>query len=179
MGEGWETARRRDDGNDWFEVALATEGAVQQVEVDTSYFIGNAPGEIRLSGRRGSGEWVDLITRCPARADTRHRFLLDEQVSVDTLRLDIYPDGGLARFRAVGIPTPAGRAALFARWFDRLPETQARDTVRTFLTADESWARLLVAARPLADAAGVAQALAEAAAQGPSPAEPRVRALLG
>ena len=61
MGEGWETARRRDDGNDWFEVALATEGTVQQVEVDTSYFIGNAPGEIRVSGRRGTGEWVDLL----------------------------------------------------------------------------------------------------------------------
>jgi allantoicase len=179
MGEGWETARRRDDGNDWFEVALATEGVVEQVEVDTSYFIGNAPGELRLQGRRGLGDWVDLISRCPARADTRHRCVLGERVSVDTLRLDIYPDGGLARLRAVGTPTPEGRAASFARWFDRLPEPQAHDTVRRFLAADESWTRLLVARRPLTDAAGVADALAKAAAGGPPPDEARVRALFG
>jgi allantoicase len=26
MGEGWETARRRDDGNDWVELRLAGAG---------------------------------------------------------------------------------------------------------------------------------------------------------
>ena len=36
MGEGWETARRRDDGNDWVEVALAGPGVVRLVELDTS-----------------------------------------------------------------------------------------------------------------------------------------------
>ena len=44
MGEGWETARRRDAGNDWVEVALACEGVVTLAELDTSYFLGNAPG---------------------------------------------------------------------------------------------------------------------------------------
>ena len=37
MGEGWETARRRDDGNDWVEVALATEGVIAVAELDTSW----------------------------------------------------------------------------------------------------------------------------------------------
>ncbi|MET0740037.1 MAG: allantoicase [Candidatus Nanopelagicales bacterium] len=179
MGEGWETARRRDDGNDWFEVVLATEGVVQQVEVDTSHFIGNAPGEVRLRGRRRAGEWVEIIARCPAGVDTRHRFVVTDQVPVDTLRLDIYPDGGLARLRTLGTPTPEGRAALFARWCDRLSETQALVALRAFLDADQSWARLLVAARPLTDAAGVAAAVAKAAAGGPSPDEQRLRGLFG
>jgi allantoicase len=122
---------------------------------------------------------VDLIPRSPTRADTRHRFVVTGQVPVDIVRLDIYPDGGLARLRAVGIPTPPGRAALFARWFDRLSETQAGATVRSFLAADRSWADLLVAARPLTDAAGVAAGLARAAAGAPSPDAQRIRGLLG
>ena len=44
MGEGWETARRRDSGNDWVELGLAGPGVVRMAELDTSYFVGNAPG---------------------------------------------------------------------------------------------------------------------------------------
>ena len=44
MGDGWETARRRDDGNDWVEVRLACAGRIDVAELDTSCFIGNAPG---------------------------------------------------------------------------------------------------------------------------------------
>ena len=44
MGEGWETSRRRDEENDWVEFALAGPVVVQLVELDTSYFLGNAPG---------------------------------------------------------------------------------------------------------------------------------------
>ena len=47
MGDGWETARRRDDGNDWVRVRLAGEGMVRLAEIDTSYFIGNSPGRPR------------------------------------------------------------------------------------------------------------------------------------
>jgi allantoicase len=43
MGEGWETSRRRDSGNDWVQVHLAGQ-AVLAAELDTSYFIGNAQG---------------------------------------------------------------------------------------------------------------------------------------
>ena len=44
MGEGWETSRRRDSGNDWVQVHLAGRGVLNAVELDTSYFVGNAPG---------------------------------------------------------------------------------------------------------------------------------------
>jgi allantoicase len=53
MGEGWETSRRRDAGNDWVQLKLAGQGSLNAVELDTSYFIGNAPGSARLSGRDG------------------------------------------------------------------------------------------------------------------------------
>ena len=42
------------------------------------------------------------------------------------MRLDIYPDGGMARLRLWGRLSPAGREALVARWYDALPGGFAR-----------------------------------------------------
>lgn len=102
MGDGWETARRRDDGNDWVRIRLAGPGVVRMAELDTSYFIGNSPGAARLSGLRDDGEWVELLPRTELLADTRHRFPVDSVAVIAEARLDIYPDGGLARLRLFG-----------------------------------------------------------------------------
>jgi allantoicase len=40
---------------------------------------------------------------------------------VTDLRLDVYPDGGMARLRLWGTPTAAGRSRLGRTWFDTLP----------------------------------------------------------
>ena len=77
MGEGWETARRRDPGNDWVEVALACEGVVTLAELDTSYFLGNAPGTASLTGRRRRTARCRCCPRTRLQPDTRHRFVLD------------------------------------------------------------------------------------------------------
>jgi allantoicase len=102
MGDGWETARRRDDANDWVHIRLAGRGRVRLAEIDTSYFIGNSPRAAALRGRTADGEWVELLPRTKLLPDTRHRFLIDEQTPVSEARLDIYPDGGLARLRMFG-----------------------------------------------------------------------------
>ena len=117
MGEGWETARRRDDGNDWVEVRLAARGTVRVVELDTTWFLGNAPGAAALSAHDGDGRWSPLLARTVLQPDTRHRFVLAEPVAAAThVRLDVYPDGGMARLRLWGTPTADGLAALQARW---------------------------------------------------------------
>jgi allantoicase len=122
MGEGWETARRRDDGNDWVEVALAGEGRISVVELDTSWFLHNAPGWATLR-RRGpdcrdtdGAQWHDLLPRTPLLPDTRHRFVLADARPATAVRLDVHPDGGLARLRLFGALTPAGRAEMARRW---------------------------------------------------------------
>jgi allantoicase len=105
MGDGWETARRRDGANDWVRIRLAGPGIVRLAEVDTSYFVGNSPGAAQLTGLRADGEWVPLLPRTDLLADTRHRFLIDTKDTrnvVSEARLDIYPDGGLARLRLFG-----------------------------------------------------------------------------
>jgi allantoicase len=127
MGEGWETRRRRDDANDWVEVRLAGPGVIELVELDTGHFKGNAPGRAALRGLDGRtadpadpAAWRELLPAVGLRADTRHRFRLagPDGVAhpVTRVRLDVYPDGGMARLRAFGRFTPDGLADLSARW---------------------------------------------------------------
>ncbi|CCH34348.1 allantoicase [Actinosynnema sp. NPDC047251] len=117
MGEGWETARRRDDGNDWVELALAAPGAVRLAELDTSHFKGNAPGwaSVRVRDERTGGDWVDLLPRTRLQPDTRHRFRVTGPEATHA-RLDIYPDGGMARLRLVGALTPSGLETITQRF---------------------------------------------------------------
>jgi allantoicase len=116
QAEGWETARRRDDGNDWATFRLAGAGTVRFVELDTSNLKGNAPGWASISGRDTYGEWVDLLPKTRLQADTRHRFAVPDGPEVTEARLDIYPDGGLARLRLFGRLTEAGRTNVKARF---------------------------------------------------------------
>jgi allantoicase len=121
MGEGWETARRRDDGNDWVAVELAGPGVVHLAELDTSHFKGNAPGRATLRGTDApAGEdpagWPVLLPEVALRPDTRHRFRLAAGQAVTRVRLDVYPDGGMARLRLLGRLTEDGVADLAERW---------------------------------------------------------------
>ena len=156
MGEGWETARRRDDGNDWVEVRLAGPGVVRLAELDTSWFVGNAPGWASLQGwdeRAGSGPtggdgWVELLPRTRLQPDTPHRFRLHAAPEVTHVRLDVYPDGGMARLRLTGVLARAGREQLARRWFNLLPPAQATE-VLTAEGVQTDVAEATVAARPL------------------------------
>jgi allantoicase len=73
--------------------------------LDTSHFKGNAPGAAALTGldeRKGDLDaWSPLLPRTDLRPDTRHRFPLRTE-PVTHVRLDIYPDGGMARLRLHG-----------------------------------------------------------------------------
>ncbi len=103
MGDGWETARRRDDSNDWVRIRLAGPGRIRLAEIDTSYFLGNSPAAARLTGRTTDGTELELLSRTELLPDTRHRFAITPvAASVAEVRLDIYPDGGLARLRLYG-----------------------------------------------------------------------------
>lgn len=119
MGEGWETRRRRVAGHDWVLVRLAAPGRIRWAELDTTHFKGNAPAAAALRGifaatdepgsdEPGSdapmpaGEWIDLLPRTRIQPDTRHRYFVDSAPVVTHVRLDIFPDGGMARLRLFG-----------------------------------------------------------------------------
>jgi allantoicase len=125
MGNGWETSRRRDDAHDWVAVRLACAGSVEVIECDTSHFVGNAPGWASLGYGGGT-----LLARAALQPDTRHRFAVGGRPVAGQVRLDIYPDGGMARLRVFGIPTAAGRTALADRFLRLLPASQLADLLR-------------------------------------------------
>ncbi|MFJ3707009.1 allantoicase [Streptomyces sp. NBC_01267] len=118
MDDGWENRRRRvRHTNDWVRFRLAAQGAVRAVEIDTAYLKGNAAGWIALSGRDGeTGEWFEILPRTRLQPDTSHRFPLDTEAVVTHVRLDAFPDGGVARMRLHGTFTAAGIAELRSRY---------------------------------------------------------------
>lgn len=116
MGDGWETSRRRDAGNDWVQVHSAGRGVLNAAELDTSYFVGNAPGSARLSGRDGDGDWFEILPLTDLQPDTRHRFLIGDDRPITDARLDIHPDGGMARVKLFGSLTPDGLARIRQAW---------------------------------------------------------------
>jgi allantoicase len=118
MSDGWETARRRDDGNDWITVALAGPACVDDVVIDTSRFVGNAPGHVRLTDATTGAELLGLTRLQP---DTEHRFRVAEREAVTEMRLDVYPDGGLSRLRVNGRLTEVAKSDVASRWLSLLP----------------------------------------------------------
>nr|WSW69214.1 allantoicase [Streptomyces sp. NBC_00995] len=118
MDDGWENRRRRVRGtNDWVRLRLPAQGAVRAVEIDTAYLKGNAAGWIALQGRNGeTGEWFEIIPRTRLQPDTLHRFPLRAQAVVTHVRLDAFPDGGVARMRLHGSLTESGAAELARRY---------------------------------------------------------------
>ena len=114
LGDGWETARRRDDGNDWVVVELAAPAEIALVDLDTTHFKGNAPGSAALRGADGD-DWFDILPATPLRPDTLHRFPVAAGRPASRVRLDIFPDGGLARLRLHGRPVPGFLEEQFRR----------------------------------------------------------------
>ncbi|MCW0215020.1 MAG: allantoicase [Pseudonocardia sp.] len=141
MGEGWETARRRDDGNDWVIVKLSGPSRLRDIEFDTTHFVGNAPGEVQISGARiddpnadpdglAARVWTPLVPRRTVRPDTPHRFRIGPGApTVTHLKIDIYPDGGFARLRANGELSDGGVETAAHRWLDALPPMHLRDAL--------------------------------------------------
>ncbi|MEV5409134.1 allantoicase [Thermopolyspora sp. NPDC052614] len=123
QSEGWETRRRRDDGNDWVTLRLAGAGVIHLAELDTTNLIHNAPSHARLTAvdaRTASPDdpsaWFELLPRTRLQPDTPHRFRLAGNRPATHVRLDIYPDGGMARLRLRGTLTPEALDDLTTRF---------------------------------------------------------------
>lgn len=116
MGDGWETRRRREPGNDWMIVALASPGIVDRVEVDTAHFKGNFPDGCSMQAARveqGTQQslitqsmfWPELLPSRKLQADAIHGFAGAELASlgpISHVRFNIFPDGGVSRLRLFG-----------------------------------------------------------------------------
>jgi allantoicase len=110
--DGWETRRRREPGYDWCVIRLGLPGIVRGVVVDTKWFRGNFPESCALEGCAVDGAltppagWRELLARTPLRGDSENRFAIADDARVTHVRLNIFPDGGVARLRVHGDVAP-------------------------------------------------------------------------
>lgn len=114
--DGWETRRRRTPGHDWCIVRLGLPGVVRGVVVDTSFFRGNFPESCSIEGAAFAGvpsqeellkaEWRELLGKSTLQGDSHNAFAITAKDRVTHLRLNIFPDGGVARLRVHGEVTP-------------------------------------------------------------------------
>ncbi len=119
MGDGWETRRRREPGNDWGIIELGHIGSVQKILIDTQHFKGNYPDSCSLQASSDtitqiediethSLSWPTLLPEQKLSMDQEHIFE-SEIISHDPIRLiriNILPDGGIARLRLYGFIKP-------------------------------------------------------------------------
>jgi len=125
MGEGWETRRKRGPvTSDWMVLRTAITGKVEKIEIDTNHFKGNFPESgsvevLRHPSRDLSStdlqqgknlDWKELLPRTKLQAHFQHFFEKElraeaSAAGVDYIRLNIFPDGGISRFRVFGRAT--------------------------------------------------------------------------
>jgi allantoicase len=107
--DGWESRRRRTPGHDWCLIALGLRGVLHGINVDTRFFTGNYPSHCSLDAVDGEKRrspsampWTTLLDRVELRGDSDNFFAIGNRRPWTHLRLNIFPDGGVARFRAYG-----------------------------------------------------------------------------
>jgi allantoicase len=111
---GWET-RRHNPSYDWCVIELGTLGTIVGFDIDTSHFNGNEAPEVSVDGIVDSSlgeydvnnaKWTEILPRVGLGPSQRHLFKVPETERVKYVKLNMYPDGGIARFRVYGNVAP-------------------------------------------------------------------------
>jgi allantoicase len=147
MWDGWETRRRRGPGNDWAVIRLGLAGVVESVEVDTRFFRGNAPGWVSIHLSDEGSTWSEVVPRAEVKPDSVNVVDLEAPAHAAYLRLDIHPDGGVARLRVRGRPDRHGAGRLRLRYLNSLFEDEARRFFHT-ACASRAWVDRMLSERP-------------------------------
>lgn len=116
--DGWESRRRRGKGHDHCVLELGAAGKVMGFAIDTRHFVGNHPSFASIDGVRaargvlgdelGALAWRPLLRHVSLRAGSQNVFAALPQANVTHVRLNIFPDGGVARLRVFGEVEPLG-----------------------------------------------------------------------
>jgi allantoicase len=119
--DGWESRRsfgrgfRRAEGaqqSDWCVLRMGLEGVVRYFDIDTNHFRGNAPESVLVQAAALNGEpdentcWTTILAASEVKADSQNLFACESQSVWTHLKLSMFPDGGIARFRAYGEVVP-------------------------------------------------------------------------
>ncbi len=106
--DGWETRRKRHAGFDWAIVKLGVTGKIKAVDIDTTFFTGNYPASASIEACYApnddltSVKWQSILENSILGPSQHHFFNVENLETYTHLRLNIFPDGGIARFRVYG-----------------------------------------------------------------------------
>ena len=127
--DGWESRRQRTPGHDWCVVELGIRGVIRGVNVDTRFFTGNYPSHCSIealdaknAAHRGrtrgalpsgaiprkptrnpqTGPWTTILEKTALRGDSENVIAVNDSRPWTHVRLNIFPDGGVARLRVYG-----------------------------------------------------------------------------
>lgn len=104
--DGWESRRKRTSGHDWCILRLAFPASLEAVDVDTSHFVGNFPSHCSIDALLGDEAWRPVLTKTRLQGGSHNMFELTAAGRFDRVRLNIFPDGGVARLRIYGRGMP-------------------------------------------------------------------------
>lgn len=109
--DGWESRRKRFEGYDHAVIRLGVPGSIKGVDIDTSFFTGNFPPSASIDGcfiaegdPNDDTQWSEVLASVELQGNSHHYHAIDDDRPYTHLRLNIYPDGGVARLRVYGIP---------------------------------------------------------------------------
>ncbi|KAJ7217868.1 galactose-binding domain-like protein [Mycena pura] len=111
---GWES-RRHNITHDWCIIRLGTSGSISGFDIDTSHFNGNEAPHVSVDIFSGpaseepktvDSKWVEVLPKVPLDPNSRHLFRIPSTDGATFVKLTMYPDGGLARFRVYGHVSP-------------------------------------------------------------------------
>lgn len=107
--DGWESRRKRTPGHDHCVLMLGEAGVIEALDIDTRHFTGNhAPAamvEACVSDQSHPDDtlhWHKITDRLALEGDSHNLVRVTNTDRWTHLRLNIYPDGGVARLRVYG-----------------------------------------------------------------------------
>lgn len=109
--DGWESRRKRGEGYDYCVIRLGLAGTIAGVDIDTSFFTGNFPPSASIDACYSPDgdptdvtQWQEILPSMSLQGDHHHLEEITSEEVFTHLRLNIYPDGGVARLRVYGRP---------------------------------------------------------------------------
>lgn len=109
--DGWESRRKRTGGHDWCIIQLARPGIIYGVDIDTNHFLGNHPPHASIEAcyikktkkiKWEKLQWKEILTKSPLQPGSHNFYEVRNKYIYTHLRLNIFPDGGVARLKVYG-----------------------------------------------------------------------------
>jgi allantoicase len=110
--DGWESRRKRVPGYDWCILKLGTAGVIHGVDIDTNHFLGNHPPYASIDAinldkdiptdKLPDAAWVEILPKVGLKQGSQNIFPVLDSRRWTHIRLNIYPDGGVARLKVFG-----------------------------------------------------------------------------